>query len=108
MQVTSATWQAAMRIVAGVGDLMQRTGDGRIGRVLDSQTIERSGDSMCGLHHARVEEEHEFLGLASKPRAMVCQWFFLKPTGTVSLGLASKKVVTGFPVWASKPAAPVW
>jgi hypothetical protein len=74
---------------------------------------------------------------------MVCEWFGLKTTWTVSSGLASKstatvftslasklvatvfpvwpqnwwsvswlslktKVVEGFPVWASKPAALVW
>jgi hypothetical protein len=36
-----------------------------------------------------------FLGLALKPRS------------TVSPGLTSKLVATGFPVWASKPAATV-
>jgi hypothetical protein len=29
VQVTGATWLAAMSIVAGVGDLVQRTGDGQ-------------------------------------------------------------------------------
>jgi hypothetical protein len=48
-------------IVAGVGDLMQKTEDGRSGRVLDGRTIGRSGDAMCGLHRARGDEEHEFL-----------------------------------------------
>jgi hypothetical protein len=51
-----------MRIVAGVGDLVQRTGDGCIGRVLGGREIERSGDAMCGLYHARGDEEREFLG----------------------------------------------
>jgi hypothetical protein len=40
-------------IVAGVGDLVQRTGDGRTGRVLNGQAVERSGGTMCGLHLAR-------------------------------------------------------
>jgi hypothetical protein len=31
----------------------------------------RSGDAVCGLHHAQVDEEHEFLGSASKPRLMI-------------------------------------
>jgi hypothetical protein len=48
--------------MAGVGDLVQRTGDGRTGLVLDGQVIERSGGVMCGLHHAREDVEHEFLG----------------------------------------------
>jgi hypothetical protein len=42
------------------------------GRVLDGWTIERSGDAVCGLHHAQVDEESGFLGLVSKPRSMVC------------------------------------
>jgi hypothetical protein len=53
VQVIGAIWRAVMRIVAGVGDLVQRTGDGRTGRVLGGQTVERSGDAVCGLHLAR-------------------------------------------------------
>jgi hypothetical protein len=49
-------------IVAEVGDQVQRTGDGRTGRVLGGRTIERSGDAVCGLHRARVDEERGFLG----------------------------------------------
>jgi hypothetical protein len=41
---------------------VQMTGDGRTGRVLDGQVIERSGGVMCGLHRAREDVEHEFLG----------------------------------------------
>jgi hypothetical protein len=36
-----------------VGDLVQRSGDGRTGRVLSGQAVERSGDAVCGLHLAR-------------------------------------------------------
>jgi hypothetical protein len=36
--------------------------DGRTGRVLGSWTIGRSGDAVCGLHRARVDEECGFLG----------------------------------------------
>jgi hypothetical protein len=46
-------WRAAMRTVAGVGDLVQRTGVGRIGRVLGGRAVERSGGAVCGLHLAR-------------------------------------------------------
>jgi hypothetical protein len=53
-------------------------------RVLDGQTIRRSSDAVCILHHAQGDEERGFLGLASKPR------------------------LTGFSVWASKLAAAVW
>jgi hypothetical protein len=53
---------AATRIVAGVGDMVQRIGDGRIGRVLSGRIIERSGDAICGLHRAHGDEERRFLG----------------------------------------------
>jgi hypothetical protein len=43
-----------------------------MGRVLGGQTIGRSGDAMCDLHHARGDEEHGFLGLTSKPRSTNC------------------------------------
>jgi hypothetical protein len=33
-------------VIAGVGDLVQRIGDGRTGRILDGRTIGRSGDAM--------------------------------------------------------------
>jgi hypothetical protein len=48
--------------MAGVGDLVQRTRDGHTGRVLGGWAIERSGDTVYGLHHARGDEEREFLG----------------------------------------------
>jgi hypothetical protein len=62
VQVAGAAWRAAMRIVAGVGDLVQMTRDGRTGWVLGGRAIERSGDAVCGLHHARGDEERGFLG----------------------------------------------
>jgi hypothetical protein len=51
-----------MRIVIGVGELIQRTEDGRTGRILGGRVIERSGDIVYGLHRAHEDEEHEFLG----------------------------------------------
>jgi hypothetical protein len=62
VQVAGAAWRAVMKIVAGVGDLVQRTRDGRIGRVLGGRAIERSGGAMCGLHRARGDEKRGFLG----------------------------------------------
>jgi hypothetical protein len=44
------------------GDLVQRTMVGRTGWVLGGQMIERSGNALCVLHHARVDEVHGFLG----------------------------------------------
>jgi hypothetical protein len=52
--------QVACAAIERPGDV-QRTGDGRTGRVLGDGVIERSGDAVCGLHHARGDEEREFL-----------------------------------------------
>jgi hypothetical protein len=54
------------------------------------------GDAVCGLYRAQGDEKCKFLGLASKLRS------------TISPGLASKSVASGFPVWTSKPASTVW
>jgi hypothetical protein len=93
---------------------VQRTENGRTGRVLSGWAVERSGGAMCGLHLARGDEERGFLGLASKPRSavcewfglkttpMVCEWFGLKTTRTVFTGLASNPVVMVFTGLTSK------
>jgi hypothetical protein len=60
--VVSSAWRAATRIVAGVGDRVQRIGDGRTGRVLGGRAIERSGGTVCGLYRARGDEERGFVG----------------------------------------------
>jgi hypothetical protein len=52
--VAGAAWRVATRIVAGAGDLVQRTGDGRTGRVLGGWAIERSGAVACGTRGAWV------------------------------------------------------
>jgi hypothetical protein len=46
-------WCAAMKTVAGVGDLVQRTEDGRTSWVLDGRAVEWLGGAVCGLHLAR-------------------------------------------------------
>jgi hypothetical protein len=50
-----------MRIVVGVGDLVQKTGHGRTGRVLDRRAIERLGGTVCGLHRAHGDDKRGFL-----------------------------------------------
>jgi hypothetical protein len=52
VQAADAAWRVATRTVVGVGDLVQRTGDGCIGRVLGGRAVERSGGAVCGLHLA--------------------------------------------------------
>jgi hypothetical protein len=55
-------WRAAMRIMAGVRDLVQRTEDGCTGRILGGQAIEMSGGAVCDMHRARGDEKREFHG----------------------------------------------
>jgi hypothetical protein len=62
VQVAGVAWWATMRIMVGVGNLVQRTGDGCIGRVLGGWAIERSGNAVYGMHRARGDVEHMFLG----------------------------------------------
>jgi hypothetical protein len=62
VQVAGVAWRAATRIVAGVGDLVQRTGDGHTSRELGGWAVERSGGAVCDLHRARGDEERGFLG----------------------------------------------
>jgi hypothetical protein len=62
VQVVGAAWRAVMRIVARVGDMVQRTGDGRTGRELGGRAIERLGGAVCDLHRAHGNDEHGFLG----------------------------------------------
>jgi hypothetical protein len=68
-------------------------------RVFGGRTIERSGDTVCGLYRAQGDEIHEFLGLAPKPRSTVSPGLATKPVATVSLSLASKPVATIHVVW---------
>jgi hypothetical protein len=53
VHMVGAAWHVVTRTVAGVGDLVQRTRDGRTGWVLGGRTVERSGGAVCGLHLAR-------------------------------------------------------
>jgi hypothetical protein len=62
VQVAGAVWCAVMRIVAEVGDLVQRIGDGCTCRVLGGRAVDRSGGTVCGLHRARGDNERGFLG----------------------------------------------
>jgi hypothetical protein len=55
VQEADVAWRAATRTMTGVGDLVQRTGDGRTGRILGGRAVERSGGAVCGLHRARED-----------------------------------------------------
>jgi hypothetical protein len=62
VHVTGVSWHVATRIMAGVGDLLQRIGDGRTCQILGGRVIKRSGGAVSGLHRARGDEERRFLG----------------------------------------------
>jgi hypothetical protein len=62
VKMAGAAWRAVMRIMIGVGDVVQRIENGRMGRVLGGRAIKRSGGIVCGLHRACGDEEREFLG----------------------------------------------
>jgi hypothetical protein len=53
VQVAGEAWHVAMGIVVGVGDLVQRTGDGCTGRILGGRAVKRLGGTVCGLLLAR-------------------------------------------------------
>jgi hypothetical protein len=61
---------------------------------------------VCGMHRTRGDEECGFLGLASKPRSMVSPDLASKPVAMVFVVLPQTSR-SGFPVWASKPAATI-
>jgi hypothetical protein len=60
LQVAGAACQTAMKIMTGLGDLIQTIEDGHTGRVLDDQTIGMSGDAVCDLYRTSRDEDHEF------------------------------------------------
>jgi hypothetical protein len=53
VRVAGVARRAMTRTMAGVGDLVQRTGYGRTGQVLGGRVIERMGGAVCGLHLTR-------------------------------------------------------
>jgi hypothetical protein len=79
VQVVGAAWRVVMTTVAGVGDLVQKTRDGHMGRVLGGRAVDRSG-APCAVSTCHVEtrsagflvesqnQGRQFVsGLASKP-----------------------------------------
>jgi hypothetical protein len=90
VQVVGVAWRAVMRSVAGVGDLVQRTRDGCTGRVLCGRAIERSGDAVCSLHHARVTRSAGFLVEPQKQGRQFVSGLASKPLGQFLIGLGLK------------------
>jgi hypothetical protein len=61
---------------------------------------------VCGLHRAHKDEKCGFLS-GALPWSMICQWFGLKTTRTISAGLTSKPAAMVSNGLASKPTATV-
>jgi hypothetical protein len=61
VQMEGAAQRATTRIMIVVGDRVRRIGDGHICRVLGGRTIRRSGDFLCCLYRAQIDEKRGFL-----------------------------------------------
>jgi hypothetical protein len=92
VQVVGAAWGAASRIVAGVGDQVQRTENGHTGQVLIGRTIGRSGNAVhvekrnaSFLVEPLIQGQMFICGLASKSLgrfvsglvSKLLRWFYL-------------------------------
>jgi hypothetical protein len=100
VQVAGAAWWAATRIVAGVGDLMQRTGDGQA-QVGNSVARRSEGRvTLCAVCAVHVETRSACFLVGAQNQG---RWFVSglasKPLGWFVSGLASKPLghfVSGF------------
>jgi hypothetical protein len=94
VHVIGAAWQAAMRIVAGVGDLMQRIGDGQaqVGYSVPRRsrgrltlcavcTVHKEMRSAGFLVQHQNQGQHFFSGLVSKPLRQFVSGLISKPLG---------------------------
>jgi hypothetical protein len=131
VQVAGASWRAVTRTVAGVGDLVQRTGMvAQVGYLVAGQSRGRVAPcAVCTWHvetrstDFSVEPQNQgrrfVSGLALKPLRQFSlvwpqnQWRRFLPVWPQNWRLVSwlslkPKVVQGFPVWTSKPTALVW
>jgi hypothetical protein len=99
VQVAGAAWPVVMRIVTGVGDLMQTTGDGRTGQVLGSWES-RGQVALCAV--CTVHGETRSTGFLVEPQNQGAQ--FVSGLASKSFrrfvsGLTSKPLVRFLPVW---------
>jgi hypothetical protein len=130
--VVGVTWRATTRITAGVGDLVQRTGDGQA--QVGYSVAGRSGGqvTLCVVYNMRkemrsmsflVQPQNQGLrfvnGLASKPLQQFLLiwpqnrwlWFLLvwhQNLWLQFLWFGVKTTRSSFSVLASKPATVVW
>jgi hypothetical protein len=115
VQVAGATWWTVMRIVTGVGDLMQRTGDSRTGQVLGGRMIGGRVTLcvVCTMHVETrssgfiIETQNQgrrfVIGLASRPLGWFVSDLASKQLGRFVSGLTSKPLGRFVSGLASKP-----
>jgi hypothetical protein len=108
-------WWVMTRIVAGVGDLVQRTGDGRTGRYLvvgrsrglvtscAVSTVHKKTRSVSFLVEPQNQSRRIVSCLASKPLERFISGLASKPPGWFVSSLASKPMRRFVSVLASKP-----
>jgi hypothetical protein len=90
VQVAGAAWCAVMRIMAGVEDLVQRTGDGRIGWVLDGRRS-RGRVAPCAVSTVHVEmRSASFLVEPQNQGRWFVSGLASKPLGRFLIGLGLK------------------
>jgi hypothetical protein len=95
-RIAGAIWRVVKRIVAGIGDLMQRTKDGQA--QVGYSVIGRSGGQVTPCVIYTMHKETSSTGFLVEPQNQCRQVSWL----------SLKSKVDGFLVWASKPTAPVW
>jgi hypothetical protein len=81
-------------------------GNSRTGRVLGGRAIEKSGDTVCGLHHARGDEKARVSSLSLKTKIDNFLRFDLKTSGDGFSGLGLKIGSSDLVIWVSK--SPRW
>jgi hypothetical protein len=90
VQVARVAWRAATRIIAGVGDLVQRTGDGQA--QVRYSVAGRSGGRVMPFAVCTVHEETMSVGFLVEPQNQ----------GQRFPGLGLKTSSFGLIIWASK------
>jgi hypothetical protein len=100
VQVTGAAWRVAMRIVAGVGDLVQRTGDSQPQVEYSVAGWPGGRVTLCAVY--TVHEETRSAGFLVEPQNQGRRFV---------TGLASKSLGRFLPVWPQnwcRRFLPVW
>jgi hypothetical protein len=102
--VTGAAWRAATRIEAGVGDLVQRTGDDQAQVRYSVAKRSRGWVTLCAV--CTVHKETRSVGFLVQPQNQGRRFLPVWPQNwwLRFLWYGLKTTRSYFPVWASKPS----